>query len=166
MLSTLRPFEPSDLDAVIDLALRAWCPVDASMARLLGKQVGQRVYPDWVASQSATVRCACTDPDILSTVATASTQILGFGTVVVRSSESVGEIDLIAVDPVAQQRGVGGALVEHALAQMRDAGCTLAEVATGGDVGHAPARRLYEQMGFTPLPLVRYYRLLPRPPAA
>jgi hypothetical protein len=33
-------------------------------------------------------------------------------------------------------------------------------IGTGGDPGHAPARRTYEAAGFTPLPLVRYYRLL------
>jgi hypothetical protein len=32
--------------------------------------------------------------------------------------------------------------------------------ATGGDPGHAPARRLYGSAGFTCLPLVNYYRLL------
>jgi hypothetical protein len=26
-----------------------------------------------------------------------------------------------------------------------------------GDPGHAPARALYEKLGFKPLPLVRYY---------
>ncbi|MGZ4435804.1 MAG: hypothetical protein ACXVW7_19605 [Trebonia sp.] len=32
---------------------------------------------------------------------------------------------------------------------------------TGGDPGHAPARRLYERAGFTPVPLVRYFKALP-----
>jgi hypothetical protein len=41
----------------------------------------------------------------------------------------------------------------------------LAIVATGGDPGHAPARRTYEKAGFTPLPLVRYYALLDLPAA-
>ena len=31
-------------------------------------------------------------------------------------------------------------------------------VGTGGDPGHAPARRSYEKSGYTPLPLVRYYK--------
>ena len=36
----------------------------------------------------------------------------------------------------------------------------MAEVMTGGDPGHAPARRSYEKAGYTPLPLVRYYKAL------
>jgi len=36
----------------------------------------------------------------------------------------------------------------------------LAVVGTGGDPGHAPARRVYEKAGFVGLPLVRYYASL------
>jgi hypothetical protein len=36
----------------------------------------------------------------------------------------------------------------------------LAVVGTGGDSGHAPARRTYEKAGYTGLPLVRYYKHL------
>jgi ribosomal protein S18 acetylase RimI-like enzyme len=67
---------------------------------------------------------------------------------------------MLAVDPPAQRAGVGRALTEHALDQIRAAGCSVAVVGTGGDPGHAPARALYEACGFTSLPLVNYYRLL------
>jgi len=43
---------------------------------------------------------------------------------------------------------------------MRAAGVVVADIGTGGDPGHAPARRTYEKAGFTALPLVRYYRAL------
>ena len=36
----------------------------------------------------------------------------------------------------------------------------LAVVGTGGDPGHAPARRCYEKAGYTGLPLVRSYQAL------
>jgi hypothetical protein len=35
-------------------------------------------------------------------------------------------------------------------------------VETAGDPGHAPARRLYEGAGFTPFPIVRYFRTVER----
>jgi hypothetical protein len=38
----------------------------------------------------------------------------------------------------------------------------VAMVETGGDAGHAPARRVYEQAGFRLLPISRYFRELPR----
>jgi len=43
---------------------------------------------------------------------------------------------------------------------MKESGMKLAVVGTGGDPGHAPARRSYEKAGYTGLPLVRYYKVL------
>ncbi len=36
----------------------------------------------------------------------------------------------------------------------------LAMVETGGDPGHAPARRSYERSGFVQLPIARYFKKL------
>ena len=63
-------------------------------------------------------------------------------------------------DHVVQNDGIGTALNLAALREMKAAGLRLAEVATGGDESHAPARRAYEKAGFTALPLVRYYQEL------
>ena len=43
---------------------------------------------------------------------------------------------------------------------MRAQGMDIAAVGTGGDPGHGPARALYEALGYTALPGVRYLRLL------
>ena len=70
---------------------------------------------------------------------------------------------MIAVDPPAQGQGIGTALTRFAMQLMRDSGVRLAIVATAGDPGHAPARRIYEKAGSTGLPLVRYYARLDLP---
>src|ERR1700688_1619585 len=160
MAFTLRPFEVHDVDPIVALALRAWDPVHASMARVLGAHLNSLVYPDWAASQEEDVRRACSNPDTRVTVAVDGNTVLGFATVVIHRSGTTGEVDMIAVDPAAPRQGVARALTEHALAQMREVGCSLAVVATGRDEGHAPARAVYESAGFTGLPLVRYYREL------
>jgi ribosomal protein S18 acetylase RimI-like enzyme len=161
----LRPVRAEDVDQVVALALRAWAPVHASMAAVLGSRLTARIHPDWAAGQEGGVRAVCADPETDVTVAVDGAAVLGFVAVV--RSGAAGEIDMIAVDPAAQRRGVGRALTEHALDQLRAAGCTLAVVDTGGDPGHAPARALYEAAGFTGLPLVRYYHpLIDRVPAA
>ena len=72
----------------------------------------------------------------------------------------VGEIYMLGVDPAFQGRGLGSALTEHAHTEMTDAGMAVAMVETGGDPGHAPARRTYEKAGYTGLPIVRYFKLL------
>jgi len=47
--------------------------------------------------------------------------------------------------------------MEFAIQRLRDRGLELINVGTGGDPGHAPARALYEAVGFTGVPLVNYY---------
>ena len=72
----------------------------------------------------------------------------------------MGEIHMIAVDPDFQRRGAATALTNHSLAWLKQAGMTTAMVETGGDPGHAPARRTYESAGFRPLPIARYFKKL------
>jgi ribosomal protein S18 acetylase RimI-like enzyme len=93
-------------------------------------------------------------------VAEAGGSPAGFVAVTVEEKDSTGEIYLVAVDPAHQRQGIGTALTDRALDHLRSSGCTPAVVATGGDSGHAAARRTYERAGFTGLPLVRYYQAL------
>ncbi len=67
---------------------------------------------------------------------------------------------MIAVDPGYQRSGVGSLLTSHALRWFADIGMALAMVETGGDPGHAPARRTYERAGFVHLPVARYFKRL------
>lgn len=71
-----------------------------------------------------------------------------------------GEIDIIAVDTAHRGAGIGTALMEHAMSQMRADGMGFVELGTGGDDFHAPARRLYESLGFYALPTAAYLRSL------
>jgi GNAT superfamily N-acetyltransferase len=72
----------------------------------------------------------------------------------------MGEIYMVAVDPDFQGHGIGTALTEFALNWMKEAGMSVAMVETGGDPGHAPARRTYEKLGFGLLPIARYFKKL------
>lgn len=118
------------------------------------------MYPDWRASQTADVRDACTGGKALVWVVAVDDRPVGFVSLLIDEESGTGEIDMIAVAPEHQRRGIGQMLTSLALEQMTQAGCMLAVVATGGDPGHEAARRTYERAGFTPLPLVRYYQNL------
>lgn len=72
----------------------------------------------------------------------------------------MGEISMLAVDPDYQDGGIGTALTEFALDRLKDAGMTVAMVETGGDPGHAAARRTYEKAGYVHLPVARYFKNL------
>jgi GNAT superfamily N-acetyltransferase len=73
---------------------------------------------------------------------------------------SMGEINMLAVDPDHQGGGIGTALTEFALDMLKEVGMKVAMVETGGDPGHAAARRTYEKAGYVLLPIARYFENL------
>jgi GNAT superfamily N-acetyltransferase len=134
-------------------------PVFDSFEQVFGRSIFQLVYPDWQASQAKAVAVVCQGPHVW--VAVDRDQPVGFVAVVLKNDEPrSAEIDMLAVDPDHQRHGVGTSLVEVAVDFARGAGVRIVDVATGGDPGHAAARRVYEGAGFIGLPLVRYYKAL------
>lgn len=127
---------------------------------ILGDQVYRALYPDWRATQARDVEAVCRDDKAAVWVADQNGRPAGFVALRINSEEGAGEIEMLAVDPRTQRQGIGTALTSFALQQFREAGLPLVVVATGGDPGHAPARRVYERAGFTGLRLVRYYARL------
>jgi ribosomal protein S18 acetylase RimI-like enzyme len=159
MAISLRPFEHTDMDAVVALSLRAWAPVFVSIEEVLGDELFEFFYKgDWRRSQEADVRAACAEHTTL--VADDDERVVGFTVVSIPEEGNEGEIYMLAVDPDAQQGGLGSRLTEAGVELIRRAGKAVAVVGTGSDPGHAPARATYEKAGFTAWPSHRYYRLL------
>ncbi|WP_020580042.1 GNAT family N-acetyltransferase [Actinopolymorpha alba] len=159
MTVSIRSLATEDVDEVVALALRAWRPVFESFEQVLGSRIYKLVYPDWLDSQAKAVESVCRDENNHVWVAELDARLTGFVAVVFHG-DMTGEIDMLAVDPDCQRQGVGAALTTFALERISAAGMAVAVVGTGGDPGHAPARRTYEKAGFTGLPLVRYYKAL------
>lgn len=156
----IEPYDPCQLDAVISLSLRAWTPVFDSIQNAMDTDVYRELYPDWPVSQQKAVEDVCAAKDTNVWVAIDAGSTVGFVAVKLDSESSMGEIYMIAVAPDFQCHGIGTALMEFALNWMKEAGMSVAMVATGGDPGHAPARRTYEKLGFRQLPLAHYYKKL------
>jgi ribosomal protein S18 acetylase RimI-like enzyme len=155
----IRPLSTSDIEPVVELSLRAWEPVHDSMAKVLGAEIFQCLYGfDWRRHQERDVRRACAD--YLVWVAEADGRVVGFTAINLPEYGIKGEIQMLAVDPEYQGRGIGLELTNFGVERLREAGKKIAVVGTGGDPGHAPARATYEKAGFTGLPLERYYRTL------
>ncbi|MBD2102505.1 GNAT family N-acetyltransferase [Leptolyngbya sp. FACHB-261] len=157
----IEPYTPHQLDAVIRLSLRAWGPVFDSIQNAMDADVYQAFYPDnWRVSQQKAVEDVCAGEDTNVWVAIDAGSTVGFVAVKLDSESSMGEIYMVAVDPDFQGQGIGSALIEFTLDWMKDAGMSVAMVETGGDPGHAPARRTYEKLGFGLLPIARYFKKL------
>ena len=158
----IRRFEEADLDQVVEFSLRAWEPVFDSLRQVLGDQIFTRLHqPDWMTVQANAVRLGCTSEDRDVFVASAEDRCVGFVSVALNVfHEHMGVVDMIAVDPTYQRQGIGSLLMDRSIEHMRVRGMVIGAVGTGGDPGHAPARGLYEALRFTPLPGVRYLKLL------
>lgn len=161
MKMQIEPYEAHQLEAVVRLSLQAWTPVFDSIQKVMDADVYREFYPDnWRVSQQKAVEDVCAAQDINVWVAIDAGSTVGFVAVKLDFESNMGEIYMIAVDPDFQGHGIGTALMEFALAWMKDAGMSIAMVETGGDPGHAPARRTYEKLGFRLLPIARYFKKL------
>jgi GNAT superfamily N-acetyltransferase len=157
----IEPYDDSMLDAIIRLSLRAWEPVFESLRVAMGPDVFHAFYrDDWRAAQRNAVESVCTDGDVHVWVALEESRTAGFVALKLHPEDQMGEIYMIATDPEFQRRGVAAGLTSHSVEWFKSAGMSIAMVETGGDPGHAPARRAYESSGFRLLPVARYFKTL------
>ena len=158
----IRPYLDSDCDAVVEMSLRAWEPVFESLRQVLGDAIFARLHqPEWRSVQEEAVRAACTSDERSVFVAVADGRPVGFAAVALNAfHEGMGVVDIIAVDSAYQRHGIASRLMDASVDHMRAQGMNIAALETGGDPGHEPARALYESLGYTALPVVRYLKLL------
>jgi ribosomal protein S18 acetylase RimI-like enzyme len=155
----IRPYSEEDLEAIIQLSLLAWEPVFAAWKRILGPKLYPiAIYPDWRKSQKEVVEKACANEKFSTWVSVVDGKVVGFVAYELNDETKTGEVQLLAVHPEYQNNGIGTELNTFALRKLKEGGMKLAVVGTGGDEGHAPARRSYEKAGYIALPLVRYYK--------
>jgi GNAT superfamily N-acetyltransferase len=156
----IRPFGDDDAAAVVELSLRAWQPVFESLEAVLGTMIFDRLHPDWRADQRRAVGAVLASETINVWVAQVVERVGGFVAVELHPERGIGEVYMLAVDPAVQNDGIGSGLTAFALNWISEAGMTVAMVESGGDPGHAPARRTYEKAGFSLLPVARYFKAL------
>lgn len=127
----------------------------------MGDEIFGRLYgDDWRRQQQQDVEKVLRDEKSEVWVAEVNGEVAGFVAAVVDVDSRMGEIYMVAVDPDFQNQGLGTQLTDVATDRLREAGISVVLVSTGGDAGHAPARRTYEKAGFTPMPTVNYFKAL------
>jgi GNAT superfamily N-acetyltransferase len=163
-MTAIRDCRSEDHDGIVELSLRAWAPVFASVGEVLGEELDTLLHgTDWREHQAREVRDTLKDDAKRVWVAEDGGRVVGFvAAAVVDPVRLIGEVVMVAVDPDAQRHGIGGSLTEHATAWLREQGMRVAVLGTGGDPGHEPARRVYERLGFQLFPSAQYFRVLGR----
>ena len=155
----LRDARPDDAEACAALAVVAWQRVHDSYTAILGNILHEQLFSGWEERKAREVRRVVHDQPERALVAVAGGAVVGFVTFQMDAARHVGVIGNNAVQPDWQGRGIAGALYRAVLARMRANGMRLAQVATGLDEGHAPARAAYARAGFrVGLPSITYYQ--------
>jgi len=160
MKALVREYRPQDEGRVVELSLQAWAPVFASVEQVLGHEIFLRLHPDWREDQATAVRGTLANDAMQTWVAEDDQRVVAFVAVTLHRETHTGEIWMVAVDPKAQGQGLGTILTDHATDWLRGSGMRVAMIDTGGDAGHAPARRVYEKAGYTLLPVARYFKAI------
>lgn len=159
---SIRPAKAAEVDRLQQIRAAAFAPVFASFRSILGSEIYEIAQARDDAAQGALLTSLFAADSIWHVyVAELDGDVVGFVSVRLDPTTTVGEIGLNAVDPARAGRGVGTAMYEFAVARMQEAGMRVATVGTGGDPSHAPARRAYEKAGFDrEIPTVWMYRPL------
>jgi ribosomal protein S18 acetylase RimI-like enzyme len=146
----IRRVVADDVDQCVRFGLEAFRPVYASFHREYGTHLFDCIEPDWERSQAVYIEEAIKDPDDETWVYELQGRPVGF-LVLKMDEHGVADIDLLAVDPTVQRRGIAAALNRFAVDRAGEAGMRHVVVATADDAGHALARRSYERAGFEPM---------------
>ncbi len=157
----IRTFQKSDLPILIDLTIEAFRVLfEDDLPDLIGSEVFAHDHGDWQNDYRREVP-TLHDPgsDKFVIVSEEAGQILGYVGWNLDGS-GTGRLEMVAVHPDAQRRGVATALCLHAVEELRRRGAVVVHIGTGGDDFHAPARRLYESLGFIGWPVVDYAKAL------
>ena len=158
----IRNVAPKEIETIAQMAAVAWEPIYAARRKIVGDDLFAILHPHWQERKSDQIREACKpDNPTVVCVAVMNGHIVGFVTYRVDRKTSIGEIGNNAVDPASQGHGIAGKMYAYVFERMRELGIRYVKVETGGDPGHAPARRAYEKAGFNRcVPHVEYWREL------
>jgi putative acetyltransferase len=100
---------------------------------------------------------ALLDPSITFFSARIEGELRGIGALK-QLDDAHAELKSMHTAESAREQGVGRAMVEHLLSVALDRRCRRVSLETGTMDAFAPARRLYEQLGFEPCEPFREYR--------
>lgn len=151
-----------DIEHCIKICLEAYTKIHEVYTELMTEELHGAFRGDW----RERIRLAVTTQigngikDNRAFVAKDNGMVVGFISYTVDEKKNA-QLCYNAVDGRYRGKGIGGRLYERAFDSMRGEGIGYVMVITGGDEGHAPARRAYEKAGFRHnLPSVTYFKKL------
>jgi len=144
----IRTCRPGDLAAVVDIANRAWRPINAAYRAAYGDELFNLLFPNPETRVGENVKADIEKHPGQTIVCEVEGGIVGFCNYWFDEEKKIGTIGYNAVDPDCGLKGIGQAMYRWVLDEFRRRGMRYAKVHTGLDEGHAPARRAYKRAGF------------------
>ena len=156
----IRPFDASDLTAVVDLTIETFRPFYEDYVHpLMGDEVFAHQHGSWEQDYRDDVPLRH-DPSAgrHAAVAVVDDRPVGWVSWETGPKPHHGQIYLLAVAASQRRQQVGRQLCLHAIEAMRADGVQVVGIGTGDDAFHAAARSLYEGLGFTKIPIAGYLK--------
>ncbi len=152
----ISPLEPADIDAAAELVRTLWT---MGIASLREKHYHRIIGTPWQDQIECSVREYLSQDGVEAFKMTVDGRFAGFLGFRADGKTRIGEVGYNAVHPDFVGRGLGRELLDAALAELASHGMEQAEVVTGMDPGHAPARAMYLGAGFKPMQTLTRYTL-------
>ena len=145
MSYTIRVFQSSDLPRLQEITAQTFGPV--SIDRNMESQLGPFGQGDWQTRKVNAIAADCrAQPDGVFVAVDEQSAIVGYVTTRLNHTSGIGWIPNLAVDPSHQGKGLGRALLEHALQFFRERKMSVAKIETleQNPIG----QKLYPSLGF------------------
>lgn len=137
-----------DVGGILEIVRTAWPP---GTPQLLEERHGIIGGKSWWEYQLASVRASVKANLSTTIVAEVDGRVAGWAIYTTEPSSAIGTIAYNAVHPDFRGQGIGTEIIRRALDKLRESGMTIAIAGTGLSEEHAPARHVYEKVGFCPL---------------
>jgi ribosomal protein S18 acetylase RimI-like enzyme len=136
----VRPFDPSDLESVLEIARTSFVHDRFHADRALAPEVADRVNEVWVAN--------CCKGQMADAVFVAEDKgaVGGFVTCTIRKADSAGVIGMVAARVSSRRRGLARSITLESLVWFYSCGVRRVEVGT--QLVNVAAARLYQSCGF------------------
>jgi predicted N-acetyltransferase YhbS len=144
----IRPYTSDDLEKIATIADRAWRDIYTMFRSTYGDELFSLMVADDKTSKGEQVRAHCRQYPDWALVCEKDGRLIGFITFSLDDIKKIGRLGNNAVDPECGLKGIGQQLYAATLDYFKAKGMRFAQVQTGLDPAHAPARRAYQRAGF------------------
>jgi ribosomal protein S18 acetylase RimI-like enzyme len=154
---TIRPYRETDLPRLQEITAQTFGPV--SIDRNMESRLGPFGTGGWQGRKVAAIADDCRlQPDGVFVAEDPQTAaVIGYVTTRLNPVSKIGWIPNLAVDPAHQGKGLGRALLQHALAFFRQSGMQVAKIET---LAQNPiGQSLYPALGFQEVARQIHYAL-------